>query len=635
MQSIVLRNSVARKRSPQNCWFVARSGLLEIARPTAGRGWPALVGSRIPSYFTFIDRAVRCEPTPHRLKSRFWHATAVASLAAIATTTVQLPAQTPVNWGPWEAIPDGQHNGTDIGIHVGKDGYGLKGEPAYNDHTIRFRFRNRYAEAVVIRVAITMATSEGSSTDYEEPTLDPGAVDEFGGMFAVGNHVTSVRMVRIQFGYPKPRAIFQDGRQICCNAESKTTVQPPELGNNNPEKTGPSNKPGITLHPTPENRNGGGGVRGDAEPSGDPNGKTRPGPERARTALNSYRNDVDRAIATYNASDQTDRALQAAVTEGRNNVSLFEARYASRKDASIAPALYAQLESDVRTAASLLLAAFDNYESARSKAAPSASSAPASRGGTSGAATEPGSQLSPDEIELLGYAAMVVFHGWTPSTFGTSQYAGALEVGWSHEAATTLGRSDSFPGQSVNGRYSHVWWNGTADTPTSPGFELGLGGGYDQLRFNEGATGNRPKMSMSEGDARLSLWLGFLGVGAMGRYENVHSTGYSTRGIANDGVSTRFLVGPVLSVANNNYSGLRFLAEGFYLSGTTNTRSSFQWASPTPSSSRVVKGAVGELGLGIYYLRAEARWQQMLVQPLNSSFTRTMLLGAGLRVPFL
>jgi hypothetical protein len=155
--------------------------------------------------------------------------TAAARLVFIALVMAAPPiahAQS-ASWGPWQPIPDGHGNGTDISVQVARDGYGNN-----YDHTVFFRFRNRYDEMVNIRVAITLATaleSGGTHLDTEEQTLRPGQIVQNGGAFSVGNHVASVRMARIQFGYPKPRAVFQDGRQICCDSHGQdlsTTASP-------------------------------------------------------------------------------------------------------------------------------------------------------------------------------------------------------------------------------------------------------------------------------------------------------------------------------------------------------------------------------------------------------------------------
>jgi hypothetical protein len=183
----------------------------------------------------------------------------LGALAAFVLLTTATPAQATRTWEPWRAIPDGFTNGTDIGVLVGSDGYGNTG-----DHTVHFRFRNRYQEPVVIRVYITLATASGPHVDPEELPLQPGQVDASGGHFSVGSRVTAIQLKRIQFGYPNARAVFEDGRQTCCRDDDRA-------GNHRgiePGGGGQDAKP--TIRPHPAERLAPGGVRGDAgnTPSG-------------------------------------------------------------------------------------------------------------------------------------------------------------------------------------------------------------------------------------------------------------------------------------------------------------------------------------------------------------------------------
>jgi hypothetical protein len=177
---------------------------------------------------------------------------ATARLIALLLLLMAVPASAQ-SWSAWEAIPDGQGNGVDFSSHVGSDGYGNN-----YDHTIHFRFRNRYRETVEVRVKITMASKTsgaegGFYSETEAAVLKPGETQQDGGAFSIGNHVTSVRMQRIQFGYPKARATYEGGKQICCKEESiadggngstggasgdrigRTASRSPELGESAPD----------------------------------------------------------------------------------------------------------------------------------------------------------------------------------------------------------------------------------------------------------------------------------------------------------------------------------------------------------------------------------------------------------------
>jgi hypothetical protein len=352
----------------------------------------------------------------------------------------------------------------------------------------------------------------------------------------------------------------------------------------------------------------------------------------ARESLDEYRDLAQRALDQGNRF-RSDATFNRVVSRARANVVRFEQRFGMSVSVDRAEAFYQDLQRDVAAAKTELEAALEaeprsnaeasTPQSTRGGDRPRSTSPTGSSGG-GGGTTAP--QITAEDAEAVAEFIGMVFSGFDPDQ-GEGPYRGETRFRWSHEEMrnslkTGTGTSPELKGQSAAIEYASLSWFGSPSASFRPAFEWGLGAEWRQWKAP--STGNLRWLTTIGGDFHSVFWMQFVGVGGIASYE-------SGQAQVRQGTPQDFqglLFGPMVTLASNRTPGFRPSIVAYSLSGTRTSGS----GSATNSATVKRTGVIGELNLGVYFVRAELRSQKEIMPLVSKTFDQQLSLGGGLRM---